>query len=533
MKEFAALFTALDATNKTNAKVDILVEFFKNCLEEDKPWALYLLLGRTFKRQVSSTQVRLWAAEITDIPLWLFEESYHAVGDLSETIALLLPDVDSQNDKPLAWWISYLANFKKADEATKKELLLKAWSELNQSEKLVFNKLILGSFRIGVSHSLVTRAISIVSGVEASVIAHRLMGDWTPENLDFTELLNTETHSIQISQPYPFFLAYAVENPEDLGNPDEWQAEWKWDGIRAQVIFREGELFVWSRGEDLLTEKFPEFHILKEILPPGTVLDGEILPYINRPLTFNVLQTRIGRKNVTAKVLKESPVVLMCYDLLELNGEDVRSKPLEWRRTTLENLLKELNHPELLIPSPKVDFKTWDELAAVRTTSAQNFAEGVMIKRLNSTYQVGRKRGDWWKWKIDPYSVDAVLVYAQKGHGRRADLFTDYTFAVWKDDALVPFAKAYSGLTDKEIRQVDNFVKTNTLEKFGPVRTVKPELVFEIGFEGIQESSRHKSGVAVRFPRILRWRQDKTAEDADTLEIVKGLLQQHIAPQNS
>jgi DNA ligase-1 len=336
--------------------------------------------------------------------------------------------------------------------------------------------------------------------------------------------------------PTLFFLAYPIQETSEkqksadeiqgaLGDADQWQAEWKWDGIRAQMIKRGGKIFIWSRGEDLATEKFPELHPFLNALPDGTVIDGEILSFQSGlPMPFNVLQTRIGRKNLSKKILEESPVVVIAYDCLEFKGEDIRSKTQSERRVILEGLQAETPHPETFRISALIGFNSWDELAEIRGHSREMIAEGIMLKRKSATYQVGRRRGDWWKWKIDPLSVDAVMIYAQKGHGRRADLYTDYTFAVWDGDKLVPFAKAYSGLTDAEINKVDYFIKRNTLEKFGPVRTVKPELVFEIGFEGINKSTRHKSGIALRFPRILRWRHDKPKEEADTLDSLRALL---------
>jgi DNA ligase-1 len=392
-------------------------------------------------------------------------------------------------------------------------------------ERMVFIKLMTGGFRIGVSQNLTTKALSELTGIEVPIIAHRLMGKWKPNETTFEQLLSEEQHISQLSRPYPFFLAYAIEDtPHPLGNPQDWQAEWKWDGIRSQIIKRAGELFIWSRGEDLVTDKFPELQSLKRELPDGTVIDGEILPFFEgKIMPFSSLQTRIGRKNLTAKSLKEAPIIVCAYDLLEWEGKDIRTEPLYSRRKLLEQVIDSLS-TEVITYSDAITFNGWEELLKIRTHSRENYAEGLMLKRLESTYQVGRKRGDWWKWKIEPLTVDGVLIYAQKGHGRRADLFTDYTFGVWDGETLVPFAKAYSGLTDKEIKQVDTFIRKNTFEKFGPVRTVKPELVFEIAFEGIQVSSRHKSGVAVRFPRILRWRHDKKVEEADTLEQLRALL---------
>lgn len=387
----------------------------------------------------------------------------------------------------------------------------------------------MGSFRIGVSQTLVIRAIAEAFEIEPAVVAHRIMGQWNAFETSFEGLIHAENSADELSKPYPFYLAYAIESDiENLGAVEEWFAEWKWDGIRSQLIYRNNELYIWSRGEDLMTDKFPELHVLKDYLPANVVIDGELVCFANdKPLPFNLLQTRIGRKNLTKKILTEAPVVILAYDLLEYEGNDIRDKPHAERRALLETVVQQVNMPYLLRLSPLVNFNEWNELKLLHLQSRELAAEGFMLKRRSATYQVGRKKGDWWKWKVDPLSVDAVLVYAQKGHGRRAELYTDYTFAVWDEEGkLIPFAKAYSGLTDEEIKIVDRFIRQNTLEKFGPVRTVTPELVFEIGFEGINASSRHKSGIAVRFPRILNWRKDKPVEEADTLENLRNMLYQ-------
>jgi len=536
MKAFAQLFTSLDETNKTNEKVKVLKEYFNCVPDTDKMHMLALFTGRSPKRQINSTQFRMWAIEASSIPAWLFEESYHVVGDLSETVALLLPTHGSSSSKTLTEWVAEINSLNNKPEAEKRDWLLQSWAELNTQERFVFNKIFMGSFRVGVSQNLVIKALADVAGIDAATITHRLMGKWTPETYQYADLVHTDTALEDVSRPYPFFLAYPVQETSEkqktpeamqqlLGDASNWQAEWKWDGIRAQLIKREGEIFIWSRGEDLATDKFPELHAFLHELPDGTVLDGEILSFRNAlPLPFAVLQTRIGRKTLSKKILEDSPVALIAYDCLEYAGEDIRYKTQAERRQILEGLQAATTYPDVFNISALITFESWNELEQIREQSRAMVAEGIMLKRKDAHYQVGRRRGDWWKWKIDPLSVDAVMIYAQKGHGRRADLYTDYTFAVWDGDKLVPFAKAYSGLTDAEINKVDNFVKRNTLEKFGPVRTVKPELVFEIGFEGINKSSRHKSGVALRFPRILRWRTDKPKEEADTIETLKALL---------
>ena len=527
MKRFAQLFTELDQTTKTLQKVEAMVRFFEDAPDDDKLWAIALLSGKRARRPVRSGLMRIWAAEQANLPEWLFEESYGVVGDLGETIALMVPGSSAEEEKPLSYWMDFILQLAGKDDEKKKELVTTAWGNMDQMERFVFNKLIGGSFRVGLSQKLMVRALSKYTGIEENKLALRLMGNWTPNNTTFRKLVIEEDGNEDNSRPYPFYLAYALEQPpEELGQPDEWYAERKWDGIRGQVIVRNGELFVWSRGEELVTDKFPEFEELLAALPDGTVLDGEILPFKDdTPLPFQALQTRIGRKNVSKKILTDTPVVLVAYDLLEYQGKDLREQTMQQRRELLENIVEHTSSKtNRLMLSEIVPFKSWQELTKERACSRQYFCEGLMLKRKDSTYQVGRKKGDWWKWKVDPLTVDAVMIYAMRGHGRRANLYTDYTFAVWDSDTLVPFTKAYSGLTDAEIKEVDRFVKRNTIERFGPVRSVKAELVFEIAFEGIQRSKRHKSGVALRFPRMSRWRQDKIATEANTLSDLHQLL---------
>lgn len=526
MKAFAALYAELDETTKTGEKVDALVRYFARVPPEDAAWAIHFLVGRRPKRLIGARRLAEWAMEAAGVPEWLFAECYESVGDLAETISLLLPPSEASSPLPLHLWVERLLALRGEDEAGQRRLVLAAWSELDGAQVYVWNKLITGSFRVGVSQSLVVRALSRLSGVDEGAIAHRLMGAWEPGPELLERLVGADTRDADLSRPYPFFLAYALEGePEDLGEAAEWQAEWKWDGIRAQVVRRGGATFVWSRGEELVTERFPELAEAAALLPDGTVLDGEIMPWKDgAPLPFAQLQRRIGRKVLGPKILAEVPVVLLAYDLLEHGGEDVRERPLAWRRETLEALLARTPAAGRFLPSPVVTAAGWDDVRQAYRDARGALAEGLMLKRRDAPYGVGRRKGGWWKWKVEPFAVDAVLLYAQRGHGRRAALYTDYTFAVWSEGELVPFAKAYSGLTDAEIRRVDAFVRRNTLQRFGPVRAVKPELVFELGFEGVQRSPRHKSGVAVRFPRMLRWRTDKKPEDADSLETILAML---------
>lgn len=562
MREFAGLYKALDETNRTTGKVQAMVEYFRAAPPSDAAWAVSFLVGRRPKRLVSGPKLWGWAVELSGLPPWLFAECYDAVGDVAEAITLVLPaeGVGSGHSSLTEWVETRLLPLAGMDEDAQRVAIQSAWRELDSDSRFVWNKLITGGFRVGVSQDLVVRALSQASGLSAPVVAHRLMGSWEPTAEFFQHLFRQESEDADVSKPYPFCLAHALPTgPEELGEFADWHMEWKWDGIRAQAIRRGGASFVWSRGEDLVTERFPEIRAICDALPEGTVLDGEILAWSQgKPLKFLELQKRIGRKNLSKKILEQVPVVLVAFDILEHDTEDVRELPLRERRKLLEAVVDRFNgsgsvhlsgealvsnsrlavdlsahkhsgvfatESRLLLAAP-VQSHSWQELAEARQTSRELNVEGIMLKRWDSPYVVGRKKGMWWKWKIEPYTVDCVLIYAQKGNGKRASLYTDYTFGVWDAEGkLVPFAKAYSGLTDEEIRRVDAFVRNNTLERFGPVRSVKPQLVFELAFEAMQLSSRHRSGVAVRFPRINRWRHDKQPGDADTLDGIRQILE--------
>ena len=554
MKDFTQLYVTLDETTKTNDKLAAMRNYFALASSADAAWAVYFLTGRKPKQLIQAPKLASWAAEEAGVAFWMFQECYEAVGDLAETMALLLPGSGEGSTRTLTSWIEQtLLPLRGASDMVQRQTMTEAWREMTEMERFIWNKLITGAFRVGVSQRLVIRALSLFSGVDSKVIAHRLMGTWEPSAEYFESLVAKDTSSSDISRPYPFFLAHPLEaEPQTLGLASEWQIEWKWDGIRSQIVRREGEVFIWTRGEELVTDRYPEIASAAMLLPDGTVIDGEILPWKEaNVMPFAQLQHRIGRKEVSKKLLEEIPVILMAYDIMEWKGEDIREKPLQERRAILTSALMGIEQPltildestdiqlSLLGPpavpscqrvstqlriSPTVNAESWEALKEQRQSSRSLNVEGFMLKRLSSAYGVGRQRGDWWKWKINPYLVDAVMIYAQRGSGKRASLYTDYTFGVWDGDNLVPIAKAYSGLTDEEVAKVDQFVRQNMLEKFGPVRVVKPELVFELAFEGIQLSPRHKSGIALRFPRMNRWRRDKPAREADTLETVRALL---------
>jgi len=524
MRAFVNLVQNLDATTSSNNKISYLKNYFESDIDiKDKLWALALFMGKKPPRSVNTSLLRIWCAEVRGIPLWLFEQNYHIVGDLAETIALMVADTTQISKKPLYSWVEEIFALKNQSESDKEKYVKQAWRTCDVDEIWIFNKIITGGFRIGVSKNLVITALSQVYDVEKAQMAHVLSGQWTPQTTTWERLLDFNNTNSDISKPYPYFLAYPIKTDELTQISSlEWVAEYKWDGIRGQLIYRKNESFLWSRGEELITEKFPELRITD--VNTSFVIDGEILAWKNeKPMSFNELQPRISRKSVSKKMLSDIPIYFKAYDLLEINNEDVRSLPFQYRRIQLEKIFQEIQHPRILL-SPLLIFNDTEELTTLRKNAPQIGAEGLMIKRWQGVYHTGRKNEDMYKWKCDPYLIDAVLLYAQRGHGRRANLYSDFTFAVWDGDKLTPFAKAYSGLTDQEMKEITQFVKKNTIETFGPVASVKPELVFELAFEGIALSSRHKSGIAVRFPRINRWRHDKKTQEANSLEDIKSLL---------
>lgn len=532
MRRFARLYADLDRSTATGDKRALLLAYFRDAPAADAAWALKLLsggkIGGARQKIAASGELRDWIAAESGTPPWLVEESYHQVGDLAETLALLLDDSpEPGEDIALADWIEKrLLPIANADVELRRAVVVDAWRSLPFESRLVFNKLLTGSLRIGVSQRLVQQALAELSGIDIALLAQRMLGNWPPTPRFLRDLLSVEALPGDQSQPFPFFLASPLETtPEALGDIGDWLLEWKWDGIRLQLIRRQGEVALWSRGEERLDGRFPELETAAQALPQDCVLDGELLAWsadAAAPQAFTALQKRIQLRKPGPKTLRDIPVRMLAYDLLECDGVDLRARPLRERRAALELLLQCAGSAWIML-SPAVASADWSGAAQLREGARERGVEGLMVKRLDSPYQVGRRRGDWWKWKIDPLTIDAVLLYAQAGHGRRSNLYTDYTFGLWDGERLVPVAKAYSGLNDREIAQLDRWIRANTLERFGPVRSVPALHVFELGFEAVNTSPRHKSGIAVRFPRILRWRQDKPASDADQLDTLKAL----------
>lgn len=542
MRRFATLVRTLDQTTRTNDKVTALAGYFTDAPARDAAWALWVLSGRRVRRGVGTRALREWIAELGGWPQWLVEESYGVVGDLAETLALLHPQTNSAGPADGEPWPLHrvmeerIVPLGELDEGVRRTVIEESWVAFDSWQRFVFNKLITGAFRLGVGRRLCVRGLAEATGLDPLVLAHRLTGAWSPTVDDYNRIVASEDAETDPGRPYPFFLAHPVdpERPpgETLGDAGDWHAEWKWDGIRAQLLHRAEQVVIWSRGEELITPQFPELEALGAQLPTGTVLDGEVLAWGAQVLPFAQLQRRLNRRRVGARLRREVPVRFIAWDLLELGGRDLRTHPLEERRAMLRELVESLEDPAptLRLSEAVVDAESggvsWSELAALRDTARERGVEGLMLKRRGSPYRQGRPRGDWFKWKVDPLRIDAVLMYAQRGHGRRASLYSDYTFGVWQGQELVPVGKAYSGLTDAEIRKVDRWVRDHTLERFGPVRSVKPELVFELAFDGVRTSSRHRSGIALRFPRMARWRTDKGPDDADSLAAVRALLPQ-------
>jgi len=527
MKRFADLYRELDQSTATGDKRLALIAYFRDAPPDDAAWALWLLSGGKLSRIANTRELHEWIVEESGLPSWLVEESHGHVGDLAETLALLLDDpAQAPPERSLSQWIErHLLPVANQAPELRRAAVVEGWRTLPTDQRLLFNKLLTGALRVGVSQRLVQQALAELSGIDIALIAQRMLGAWTPTPQFLGDLLSPGALESDRRQPYPFFLASPLEiEPQALGPIDDWLLEWKWDGIRLQLIRRAGEVALWSRGEERLDGRFPEIEAAASHLPDGAVLDGELLGWRegDQPLPFTALQTRIQRRKPGAKTLADTPVRVLAYDLLELEGEDLRERPLVERRALLDELLLHLDS-RVIVASPRVQASDWAQAAALRESARERGVEGLMLKRLDSPYRSGRRRGDWWKWKIDPLTIDAVLLYAQPGSGRRSTLFTDYTFGLWDVDALVPVAKAYSGLSDEEILELDRWIRANTTERFGPVRAVTPQHVFELGFEAVNCSTRHKSGIAVRFPRILRWRHDKPVAQADRLETLRSL----------
>ena len=537
MQKFIALFQSIDQTTSTNLKRDAIAEYLSGASAEDAAWAIYFLTGRRLKRLVGAQQLKEWLYQSVDLPTWLIDETYASVGDMAETIALLVvvETPEERETLSLAQWVSQrILPLKTMALEEQQRAVTGWWSTLDYDTCFIVNKLLTGALRIGVSQSLAAAALALHAELPKPTILHRLMGKWEPTAEFFTQLTSVEDGSAAVSRPYPFCLAAGLETtPDALGDVSEWQVEWKWDGIRAQIVRRDGQCFIWSRGEELIEARFPEIVEQAMLLPDGTVLDGEILAWSPESgvMEFSQLQRRIGRKTVGKKLLADVPCAFVAYDVLELDEVDTRLRPLIERRTSLESLLYSFSTG--LKISETLVRENWISLADLRSEARVRQVEGLMLKKRDSVYGTGRQRGLWWKWKVEPYTVDAVLLYAQAGHGRRANLYTDYSFGVWSGDDLVPIAKAYSGLKDEEIKTLDRWIRKHTIERFGPVRSVESAQVFELAFEGINRSSRHKCGIAVRFPRIVRWRQDLSPKDADTLEYMTSLLRTQTAPENA
>lgn len=529
MRRFAQLFRELDESNRTLDKVEALARYFREVPPADGAWALWLLLGRKFPARVRSAHLRAWAGDLAGVPDWLLGECYERVGDSAETVALLVPGLDGGpgTDEGLCRFVEdRVLPLSDWDPSVQFQLVRETWSRLNRQQAFVFNKMLTGNLRVGAARGLVIRGLSEALALDTQVVTHRLMGEWQPSAAFFEALRAPEGQGDEARRPYPFYLASPLNDPQELGAPEDWLAEWKWDGIRAQLLKRGGDISLWTRGEELVTDSYPEVVEAARFLPAGTVLDGELLCWRDdAPLHFNALQTRISRKQLTSAILRDCPVAFMAYDCLEWQGRDIREQPQAARRAVLEGLLGGLTaRTSTFRLSELVPLSAWDDLRTTWERSRDKGVEGLMLKHRAGPYRVGRVKGQWWKWKVAPYTVDLVMIYAQTGTGRRANFFTDYTFGAWEGEELVPVAKAYSGLSDAEIREVDAWVKRYSLAKHGPVRVVPPVQVFEIAFEGIRASSRHRSGVAMRFPRIARWRRDKPPAEADTVANLRALI---------
>ncbi len=540
LKNFSELFVDLDSSNSTNNKIEFLKNYFLSNDPIDNSWAIYLLTGKSNKRFISGRYLKNLFSQIYEYPQWLIDTCYLKVGDSAEVITLLLKNKTNSRKKKLSnislneLLSEIIPALSKLNEEEKNLEIKNLWETLPEDNHLIFNKILTGTFRVGVSIGLITKSISKLINIEEEIISHRLMGNFVP-SIDSYEFLINKTINLQElnSKPFPFLLANTIEDKIFKNSINDFQFEWKYDGIRMQLIKRSGNVSLWTRGQELVNESFPELVEKMSHIKDDFVLDGELLVWNFKEqiaFDFSLLQKRINRKSPTRSIQKKYPIIFIAYDLLEINGKDIREIKLENRRIELEKYFSkwqnktENNISNIFKICDLIFPKNWTDALTYKEKSRENNTEGLIIKKKTSIYSFGRKKGIWWKYKVDPMQLDAVLIYAKGGSGRRAGLYTDYSFALWKDQELIKFASAYSGLTNIEIKELDKWIRKNTIEKFGPVRSLKPEMVFEISFEKIQISKRHKSGIAVRFPRITKWRKDKKINDADSIENAYELM---------
>ena len=537
LNKFAKLFFDLDSNNSNNKKIDLLINYFLSNSALNNSWTIFLLIGKSNKRFISGKSLREYYSIIYKLPIWLIDICHQKVGDSAEVISLLLSNKIDKKSKDISLnnlIKNKLPELLKISEEEKVEMIKYYWEIIPKENLLVFNKILTGSFRIGVSKGLVRKSLSKMLNMDESIISHRLMGQFIPSAKTYNFIISKKFHQKELGyKPYPFQLANPLDiQVKDL-NLDDYQFEWKYDGIRGQIVKRRKNITIWTRGEELVNNSFPELVNLISLINDDFVIDGEILIWNSKkdcPDDFGLLQKRIRRNSPSNKILKDLPISFITYDLLELNGKDLRENILSIRREILEKLYSSWKEKSTdpyfhkLKITKLIKVFDWYDIEKKKNNSRSLNTEGLVIKNKNSKYLPGRKRGNWWKYKVDPMQLDAVLIYAKGGSGKRADLYTDYSFALWKDKELTKFANAYSGLTNEEIKELDKWIRKNTLNKFGPVRSVKPFFVFEISFENIQFSSRHKSGIAVRFPRITKWRKDKNIHEADTLENAYKLM---------
>ena len=537
MRNFATLFKELDETAQADLKIEALINYFKKVPPEDLAWTVSLLLGRKIKQVISVKRLRKWSVELTQIPDWLLAECLNNVGDLAETISLILPFEGNSENIPLHVWIEQcIFPLKDQQEEIQKEKIVSFWHQLNSVERFLFNKLVTGSFHVDIPPKLIIKALSSFCSLNEKYISQRLIGNWVPTAGFFNFLCTSNVSDTMANIPYPFNPVVQLDlKVEDLGNINQWLFEWKWNGIRSQIIKRENKVFIWSHDEDLLNDSFPELYELGSILPDGTVIEGIIIPIRDNILLPSAeLKKRIAKRYPVKKILSDIPVSFVAFDLLEFDKEDIRNKSLNQRRNLLKEILNDITDKRIIL-SGVVECNSWKDLKIARSEAGKKSVDGLMLKRLYSPYSIGSETivsamqsgiltTNWYKWKNDPLTINAILLYARLEQGSTSPLFKEYTFALWHDGKLIPFAKTSSGLTDEEIIQVDSFIRKNTLGKFGPVRTVKPELVFKLEFDGIQKSSRNKSGIVVLSPHITRWHHYKKIEEAGSLNSLTILL---------
>jgi len=540
MKAFADLWATLEGQLSEARSAQILARYLQQTSAEDAAWAIYLLCGKKPKKLLSARELVEYFLQTSGTPGWLFWESDDVVGDVNETIALLndtfMDETASQQNRnenshpqqnSLAFWMeNQLNTLAEVAQSQRPAFLGNCWQKLGYREAFIINRILTGTWKSNLPLKTIAQALSIVSGQEPMTLMHRLKADWLPNKVFYAKLIAEDQPTFQTEQKFSFgeFKPLEESSIESLGAVEDWWLAWQWEGLRVQCIRRADDCFLWSQNGELVTDRFPELHEMAQKLPEGTILEGVIVACSGQaPLPLADLQPRLGGKSVNRKMMESCPVAFVATDLQLLANEDMRNLPAQQRKTRLAQLANDIGFP--LVHFPRIEIDQWAHARKLLQEARQHHAEGLSLQRLNSPYPIQNQQADWWSWKVQPHTINAILLYAKmEMAGRSQKQTTEYTFAVWHEDQLVPVARTGIGLPPEEAELLDGWIRANTYERFGPVRSVEPFHVYEIAFDGITPSKRHKCGFVLREPRIINPRPHTPIEEASRLEDLHRLL---------